>query len=106
LPLLLGATGASAIAWLFEDVFEWAFLGTSAVLGFASLVPAYRRGHHRRRCLVLFLLGMVAILAGRLAPEGVSDTTFVVFGAALIFTSHAANLFLCRSCRACRVNDR
>src|SRR5713101_4260227 len=101
LPLLLATTAASSLTWLYEEGLEWAFLGGSAAIGCASLIPAYRGLHHKKACLALFVAGILSILARRLSPSGVPDTPFVVFGAALILTGHVMNQFFCRSCRKC-----
>jgi hypothetical protein len=100
-PLLLATAAASGLTWLYEEGLDWAFLATSSAIGFASLLPAYRRLHRRKTCLALFVGGILCILAGRLAPEGLPDTPFVVFGAVLIISGHAVNQYFCRSCRKC-----
>jgi hypothetical protein len=84
MPLLLATAAASGLTWLFEEGFEWAFVASSAVIGCASLFPAYRHVHRKKACLALFGAGVVIILMGRLAETGLPDTPFVVFGAALI----------------------
>jgi len=101
LPLLVGTVAASGLTWLYKEGLEWGFLGASAVLGCASLVPAYRHLHRSKRCFALFIAGILTIALGKLAPSGVPDTPFVVFGAALIMSAHVANQYLCRSCRRC-----
>jgi hypothetical protein len=101
LPLLLATAAASGLTWLLEERFEWAFLASSAVIGCASLVPAYRRVHGKTRCLALFGVGIAAIFVGRLALLDLPDTPFVLFGAVLIVASHAANHYFCRTCRRC-----
>ncbi len=100
-PLLLATAAASGSNWLYEEGLDWVFLVASIVIGSASLIPAYRRLHHRKACLGLFFAGILSILAGRLVPASVPDEPLVVFGAALIIYGHAANQYLCRSCRKC-----
>ena len=105
MPLLLATAAASGIGWLYNEGFDWIFLASSSLIGCASLLPAYRRLHRKKACLALFVGGILSILAGRLAPTGVPDTQFVVFGAVLIVSAHAGNQYLCRSCRRCSVNE-
>jgi hypothetical protein len=100
-PLLLATATASGVSWLLEERLDWLFLAASSVIGWMSWLPAYRRLHRRKACLTLFATGILSIATGRLAPEGVPDTPFVVFGAALIVSGHAANQYFCRSCRRC-----
>ena len=101
IPLLLATGAASGLAWLYEEGLEWGFLGVSALMGCASLIPAYRRVHHRRTCLALFVAGVLSIFAGRISLWGAADTPFVVFGAAMIMTGHVTNQVFCRSCHKC-----
>jgi hypothetical protein len=99
-PLVLSLPTVLGVSWLFSESFEWILVASSSALGCASLMPAYFRLHRRKRCVTLFVSGLASIFAGRLLP--VSDTAFVVAGAGLIISAHAANHYFCRRCRNCR----
>jgi hypothetical protein len=111
LPLLLGGLTAggltaTGVAWLRNESVEWVFLISSFSIGVFGLLPGYRRVHRHKRCLWLFSIGVLSILAGRLAnARSLPDTPFVVGGAALIISAHAANRYLCARCTHCSVEE-
>ena len=66
-PVLLTFAGFSSLTAASES-FEPVFLISSALLGSATLIPAYRRKHRRCSCLVLFICGLFCLVgdcAGR-----------------------------------------
>jgi hypothetical protein len=95
-PLLIGTLAAG----LGNETWEWVIVAVSLCIGVGSLLPAYRKQHRKRRCLGLFSLGICSILAGRLLF--VSDTAFVVTGAALIISAHISNHYFCVQCKRCQ----
>lgn len=111
LPLLLGALTAggltaTGVAWLRNEWVEWFFLASSLSIGVFGLLPGYRGVHRHKRCLWLFSIGVVSILAGRLASaRSLPDTPFIVGGAALIISAHAGNRYLCARCSRCAAEE-
>ena len=104
LPLFLGSLAAAGVAWLHNEAFEWTILASSVAIGASGLLPAYRTRHRKKRCLGLFLFGIVSIVFGRLAEhQSVYDTPLIVAGAALIVSAHATNHYFCSHCRQCAV---
>lgn len=107
LPLLLGGLAAggltaTGLGWLRNESVEWVFLISSLSIGVFGLLPGYRRVHRHKRCLWLFSIGVLSILAGRLAnARSLPDTPFVVGGAALVISAHAVNRRLCARCGRC-----
>jgi hypothetical protein len=69
-------------------------------------MPAYRKVHRHKRCLWLFGSGTFAIVAGKFASaQCLPDTPFVVCGAALIVSAHAANRYFCSRCVHCGTEE-
>jgi len=107
LPLLLGGLTAggltaSGLAWLRKESVEWVIIGCSLAIGLFGLLPGYRLVHRYKRCLWLFSVGVLSIVAGRIAnAKSLPDTPFVIGGAALIISAHAANRYLCARCGHC-----
>jgi len=102
MPLIIGSLAAAGIGWLRNEALEWLILVVSFTIGIRALLPAFRHRHRKKRCLWLFSFGMGSILLGRLAQHGaLSDTPFVVFGAALIISAHGMNHYFCGRCRQC-----
>jgi len=101
-PVLLSFAGYSSLVAASES-FEPAFVVSSALLGSATLIPAYRRKHRRCSCLVLFICGIFCLavlrhLDGMIVP----DAVLAGAGACLIIGAHALNLKFLRSCECCR----
>jgi hypothetical protein len=102
LPLFLGSLAAAGVAWLHNEALEWTILAGSVAIGVSGLLPAYRARHRKKRCLGLFLFGVLSILLGRLAEhESIYGASFIVAGAVLIVSAHATNHYFCSRCREC-----
>jgi hypothetical protein len=106
LPLLLGGLTATGVGRFRNEALEWAIVAGSFVIGLFALLPSYRRLHRHKRCLWLFGIGVLSILAGRFAnARSLPDTPFIVCGATLIVSAHAANRFLCSRCGSCATEE-
>lgn len=103
-PILLSIAGFSSLIGVSEKV-DPVFLLSSAILGSATLFPAYRKKHRRLSCLGLFL-GGVSCLAVRhyVAWTSAAEIVFVGVGASLIIAAHALNMRFCHVCRCCEVD--
>ena len=88
--LFLGA--APAISLLDATWVDWAFLGISAAVGFASLIPGYRK-HGARQPLALFALGIALLLALRVmhVRTSIGEMTVVLIAAASLIAAHWIN---------------
>jgi hypothetical protein len=63
-PILLTYAGFSSLIGVSER-FEPLFLLGSAAIGVIAFVPAYRKKHGRKSCLVLFASGLLCLLLRR-----------------------------------------
>ena len=100
-PLLLSFGGLASLIGISEKI-EPLFLLTSIVLGSATLIPAYRKKHHRISCLAMFLGGLFCVLViRRLHWTVLPDMIAVGIGAALIIGAHTLNLRFSRQCVCC-----
>ena len=88
--LFLGA--APAISMLAATWVDWAFLGISAAVGFASLIPGYRK-HGARRPLALFALGIALLLSLRVlhVRASLGEMSVVIIAAASLIAAHWIN---------------
>jgi hypothetical protein len=101
-PLALGVLAAFPVEWAFSRASETVMLLLTACLAAASLIPAYRNQHRRKRCLGMFGVGIVLLALAKLVLHGGGlEPIFLAGGAALISAAHVANLHFCRSCRKC-----
>ena len=100
-PVLLSFAGFASLIGVSEKL-EPAFLLASITLGIATLIPAYRKKHHRFSCLALFLCGFSCLVIRRFVtltffPEIIT----VGAGATLIIGAHALNLKFSKRCQCC-----
>jgi hypothetical protein len=100
-PLLATAPVAFGLSWIIGEGSEWLFVASSGAIGCASILPAYWRLHRRKRCIALFLSGIVIILGGRFVPAESLETPLVITGAGLMILAHASNRYFCRRCSGC-----
>lgn len=72
LPLVAGASSCLHDSPLHSPVVEGSLVGTAALIGYTTLIPAFR--HHRRPLpLGLLTAGLVLMVAAhKLMPEGLS----------------------------------
>ena len=103
LPLLLAAMPIVGLSRLLDDRVEWAFVISTAVIGGAAHVRAYRRDHRHAAPGVIFVAGFSLVLGARLIllEEDWLGPAAVALGGLLAAASHYANLRLCRCCKAC-----
>jgi hypothetical protein len=100
-PALLAFAGLSSAIGISEKI-EPVFLLSSIVFGAAALIPAYRKKHRRRSCLVLFGCGIAfLVLRGRVLSGPALEYAATGVGAALIIGGHALNLRFSRQCPCC-----
>jgi hypothetical protein len=101
-PLLLTFAGFSSLMGLSEKI-EPLFVLTSVILGSATLIPAYRRKHHRFSCIALFICGLLfLVVLRRLEWMIVPEVILTGIGAVLIVGAHALNLKFSRQCECCK----
>ena len=103
-PALLAFAGLSSLIAISERM-EFIFLFASAAIGACVLFPAYKHHHGRALCLVLFGIGMAALLAKRHMVDGRLGLITAVTGASLIARAHILNLRYSRRCDCCPSSD-
>ncbi len=107
MPLIITLLPLVGLSFLADERMEWALLGVSALLGSSSLCLGYRE-HRRRQALLILSLGLTALVTGRLLEEHhfeAPGVVGVVLGGCTVAAAHVVNRRLCRSCRACRIQE-
>jgi hypothetical protein len=101
-PLVVAVLPLLGLRFLADERTEWLFVGTSIVIGVASLLPSYLR-HKRTRPLALFALGFSLILTAHIIVEGnlAVELPILILGALFVSLSHLINRKLCQSCISC-----
>lgn len=92
-PFLLAAGHLSSLSLLASPWFEACFIFISIWIGLSTIWPGYRKAHRKRTPLVLLLIGLSLISAGRwTATEGeMMEIAMTVSGATVIAISHLTN---------------
>jgi hypothetical protein len=91
---LLPILGFMANPWI-----DIGFLGLSAVIGVASLVPSWWH-HGERRPLQSFAVGLALLLVARInLPSPLVELALVLAGAAFVVRAHWLNRMLLKACR-------
>jgi hypothetical protein len=101
-PLVVVVLPLVGLRFLTDEHTEWILVGTSIVIGVASLLPSYLR-HRRTRPIALFALGLCLILSARLVLESnlAVELPILIVGALFVSLSHLINRKLCQSCLSC-----
>ena len=101
-PLVVAVLPLLGLRFLVDERTEWIFVGTSILIGVASLLPSYLR-HRRTRPLSMFALGLCFILTARLILEGnlAVEIPILILGALFVSLSHLINRKFCQSCVSC-----
>jgi hypothetical protein len=104
-PLLLTLAGFGALGRISERL-EPLFVLSSAILGAAALIPAYRSKHRRRSCLALFAGGLCCLVFLRHAVwTPAAEMVVTGIGAGLLIGAHALNLRFSRQCACCQAAE-
>jgi hypothetical protein len=104
-PILLSVAGFSSLIGASEKV-EPLFLLSSITFGVVTLVPAYRKKHHRLSCLTLFFCGIFCLAVRHYIHwTSMVEAIVVGLGASLIVGAHALNLKFSRHCQCCELDD-
>lgn len=93
---LFGAVGPFHL--VHNHVVENVILVISALIGISSFLPSMMYTHRRRTPLLLFLLGVSAIVVGRFPVPLLWESFLTTAGASLIAFAHYHNWKLCRTC--------
>lgn len=101
-PILLTYAGFSSLIGAFEKL-EPLFVLGSATMGAIAFIPAYRKRHGRKSCLVLFASGILCLLLRRHIelPSLSIEPVVTAVGAGLIIGAHVLNLRFSKRCQCC-----
>jgi hypothetical protein len=100
-PVLLTFAGFSSLIGVSEKI-EPLFVMSSFIVGTATLIPAYRKKHHRFSCLALFFCGLLCLaVLRRLHWMIIPESILTGIGALLIIGAHALNLRFSKQCECC-----
>jgi hypothetical protein len=99
-PFLIAGVPLAAASWLFDESVEAAFICGSLATALVSLGMGVRV-HRRRPIFILLGLAVLFIATAQCADDRLAEIALVTAGAVTLTAAHAANVYLCRRCRAC-----
>jgi hypothetical protein len=102
LPILVSVASFGWLARFAGASSEWWFIGGSVAFGLLGHASGYLRRHGRLRPGLLFLIGLLCVLSGRLWFESSAIEPWVMaLGGATLAVAHWVNLRLCAACSRC-----
>ena len=98
MPLLVGVLPLLGLAFVAEERFEWAVVGTVSILALASALWGYQK--HRALRVIMSFVGALGILVLGLWLESSTDwgRVVVVLGGIGVAGAHLLSARLCRRC--------
>lgn len=97
LPIILSFSSLGSLHYLENPYIEWAFIGIGIIFVFLSLLPSYKKVHHKITPLLYVVLGFTFIALGRFNLTEPWEIINTIIGASLVSTAHYLNWKLLRT---------
>lgn len=91
LPILLSFSSLTSLHFLENPYIEWTFISLGVVFVFISILPSYKKNHHKLRALLIASTGFILIAIGRLEFSELWEVSFTVIGALMVSLAHYFN---------------
>jgi hypothetical protein len=95
-PFLLTISSLSGIEIFHNHALENVILLFSSTFGAVSIIPSYRKHHHKPLPVFGFIFGLSLLILGRFNVPLVWETFLTTGGAIILAASHYINWKLCR----------
>ncbi len=102
LPVLFTTLPLMGIELLENDQVELGFILFSLVVGCFGLYNGYKKHHHKKLPLLLFITGILLLFFANFFLEDSIESIVKMVGAAAIVTAHLNNWRSCRECKLCK----
>jgi MerC mercury resistance protein len=103
LPLFFSSLPILGLEILHNKIFEFTMIGLAAVIGCYSLYHGFKKHHHKKIPLLVFITGLMFLI---LKEVFVSVELWLLLPAAtLIISAHILNFRYCRYANHCHEND-
>jgi len=102
LPVLFTTLPLMGVELLENKHVELGFILTSLIIGCFALYNGYKKHHHRKLPLLLFIVGISLLLFGNFLLEDSQETIVKIIGALVIVSSHILNWYRCKQCELCK----
>lgn len=103
LPLFFSSLPVFGLEILHNKLFEYTMIGLAAVIGCYSLYHGYKKHHHKKLPLIIFITGLLFLV---LKEVFISVELWLLIPAAtFIIGAHIFNFRFCRLANHCHVTD-
>lgn len=101
LPIIFTTVTLFGIEILENPYFEVLTLLVSMSVGGWAIWRGYRKHHHQKNLIILFLTGLILMIAGNFVEYMPAEMGLKIIGAILIITAHVKNWRACKHCEVC-----
>jgi len=103
LPLFFSSLPVFGLEILHSKLFEYSMIGFAAVIGCYSLFHGFKKHHHKKLPLLVFITGLLFLV---LKEAFISHEILLLIPAAtFIISAHFLNFRFCRQANHCHAND-
>lgn len=103
LPLFFSSLPVLGLEILHNKVFEYSMIGFAAVIGCYSLYHGFKKHHHKKLPLLIFITGLLFLVFKEIFIS--VEIWLLIPAAILIITAHILNFRFCRLANHCHIND-
>lgn len=103
LPIFLTSLPVFGVEILHNRIFEMGMIGLAAFVGLYALHHGWKKHHHKKTPLILFIIGMLFLIS----KEWLHNISIYLLIPAVIFilAAHILNYRLCRKANHCHAAD-
>ena len=103
LPLFFSSLPVFGLEIMHNKVFEYSMIGLAAVIGCYSLYHGFKKHHHKKLPLLIFITGLIFLVLKEVFIP--IELLLLLPAAILIISAHILNFRFCRRANHCHVND-
>ncbi|MGN6212246.1 MerC domain-containing protein [Parafilimonas sp.] len=103
LPLFFTSLPLFGLEILHNKIFEYTMIGLAGLIGSYSLYHGWKKHHHKKLPLILFLVGLSLLILKEVITG--AELLLLIPAATLIIGAHILNYKDCRKANHCHKND-
>ncbi len=103
LPLFFSSLPVFGLEILNNKLFEYTMIGLAAVIGCYSLYHGFKKHHHKKMPLLVFITGLTFLILKEIFIS--VELLLLLPAAVLIISAHVLNFRFCRRANHCHTND-
>ena len=103
LPLFFTSLPVFGFEILHGKVFEYSMIALAAVIGCNALYHGYKKHHHKKMPLFVFLTGLLFLVLKEIFIS--AEVLLLIPAVAFIISAHILNFSFCRKANRCHAED-